>query len=99
MRLSQVTAVTTVAFGAFVYQVDPAVLAELPQRLRGSTLFARVADLLCGGHMQVQRAPEPSDVLWENLQFSPWQQRGRQLLSTALIVAIYQTINILPLKC
>lgn len=27
MRLSQVTAVTTVAFGAFVYQVDPAVLA------------------------------------------------------------------------
>ena len=85
------------------WQVAQAVLSELPRRLQGAnlstrisnTLFGgtanltiRVSDWLCGTHMQIERAPEPADVLWENLQYHPRQQLVRGLLSTTIMLVV-----------
>ena len=65
------------------YQVAQAVLAELPKRLQGHKMQTRVSYLF-GGHMRVRRAPEPADIIWENLQYSPRQQLVRQVVSTLI---------------
>ena len=39
---------------------------------------------LFGGHMRVRRAPEPEDVIWENLQYSKRERVLRQVLSTSI---------------
>ena len=60
------------------YQVAQAVLNELPRALFGDS-------------MRVQRAPEPEDILWENLQYSTRQQCARQVIScivTCIVVAV-----------
>ena len=38
--------------------------------------------------MHVKRAPEPSDVLWENLQYSKYEQAVRQTASTLTMCVI-----------
>ena len=65
------------------YQVAQAVLAELPKRLQGHKMQTRVSYLF-GGHMRVRRAPEPEDVIWENLQYSKRERVLRQVLSTSI---------------
>ena len=62
------------------YQVAQAVLVELPKRLQGHKMQTRVSYLF-GGHMRVRRAPEPADIIWENLQYSRRQQIARQVCS------------------
>mmetsp|Transcript_23766 Transcript_23766/g.72675 ORF Transcript_23766/g.72675 Transcript_23766/m.72675 type:complete len:693 (+) Transcript_23766:82-2160(+) len=41
-----------------------------------------------GGGLIVQRAPEPGDVIWENLQYSPRKQLLRQALSLAVLTLL-----------
>ena len=69
------------------YQVASAVCEELPKSLFGQGASARVAYLF-GGQMRVCRAPEPEDLLWENLQFSTRQQWVRQAVSSALALVL-----------
>jgi len=41
-------------------------------------------DNLCGKKVKVKRAPEPSDVLWENLGFSANQKLKRKIFTTIM---------------
>jgi len=52
-----------------------------------------------GGMLAVDRAPEPADIIWENLQFSPREQLARQGLSCLILglelgVSIFVLVNI-----
>lgn len=77
------------------YQVAQAVLRELPKAWMGRKMQQRVSYLF-GGHMQVVRAPEPADVIWENLQYSPREQIVRQVISTTfcLLLVLVGTVTI-----
>ena len=39
------------------------------------------------GPLEARMAPEPEDVIWENLQYSRWQRRFRYLLGVLIILA------------
>ena len=41
-----------------------------------------------GGGLQVQRAPEPSDIIWENLQFGPKEQLFRSVVAGIIIAVL-----------
>lgn len=38
--------------------------------------------------LKVLPAPEPSDVLWENLECTPWQRMGRRIVIAILNLVI-----------
>ena len=42
----------------------------------------------CGRRLNARRAPEPSDVIWENLEVPPRKRRSRQLASLAIMFGI-----------
>jgi len=78
---------------AFVTFNKASVTPELVRRLgKGGTDEHRVQQAL-GAKLHVKRAPEPSDVLWENLQYSRRQQRQWQCLSTG-IMCVLATVGI-----
>ncbi|EOD16068.1 hypothetical protein EMIHUDRAFT_459227 [Emiliania huxleyi CCMP1516] len=75
---------------AFVTFNKASVTPELVRRLgKGGTDEHRAL----GAKLHVKRAPEPSDVLWENLQYSRRQQRQWQCLSTG-IMCVLATVGI-----
>ena len=49
-----------------------------------------------GGGLVVSRAPEPEDIIWENLQTSPREQFARQSLSV-LVLTVLLVLSVLLL--
>lgn len=69
---------------AFVTFNESAAASRAVERIAQRRTFSRVF----GGGLLVERAPEPSDIIWENLQFSPRQQLLRQALSVAVLTLL-----------
>jgi len=73
---------------AFVTFNKAAVAREVVRRLtKGGTDEQRLGSVL-GEPIRVKRAPEPSDVIWENLQYSKREQALRQTASTLTMCVI-----------
>jgi len=73
---------------AFVTFNKASVAREVLRKLsKGGTDELRFESIL-GEPVHVKRAPEPSDVLWENLQYSKYEQAVRQTASTLTMCVI-----------
>ena len=72
------------------YQVAQAVLQELPKRLRSlAQPEGRRSPSFFSTDLRVKRPPEPEDVIWENLQYSPCQRFMRQLFTSSVAFVPY----------
>jgi hypothetical protein len=69
---------------AFVTFNENTVAARAIEKMAQRRTYSRVF----GGGLVVERAPEPSDIIWENLHYSPRQQLLRQALSIAILTLL-----------
>mmetsp|Transcript_12631 Transcript_12631/g.37072 ORF Transcript_12631/g.37072 Transcript_12631/m.37072 type:complete len:1152 (+) Transcript_12631:76-3531(+) len=77
---------------AFVTFNEAAVAKRVLETMPQDRAFSRVF----GGGLVVSRAPEPEDIIWENLQTSPREQFARQSLSV-LVLTVLLVLSVLLL--
>ena len=52
-----------------------------------------------GGEIEIQEASEPSDIIWENRQFKPWQRTYKRIVVYFIIVVMLALSAAIIFKC
>lgn len=88
LKLSERPERPLAAYITFDESVASLICADLYRPTLYSTLFSDPKLLFKGKKLRVKKAPEPSTILWENLEYGFWKREGRRAVTTALALLL-----------
>lgn len=91
LKLSQVPEKPLTAYITFDQSVASLIIADLYRSSLYNTCCFNPTLLFKQRKLRVKKAPEPSTIIWENLQYGFWKRKCRNLVTTVLALFLVLT--------